>query len=219
MIDHRKQYCRSAANFIGGRRDARDSTTWEDEKMANQRDQHPAASSAERSARASNNASQSALGAGEHATKAGADLFGSTASAVEQLWRSGFDVASHFAERSSSQLASSIGLSDDKAQQATEQSSRNIDAILQSTRAYADAFQSISRELSGFCKERLDRNLEKMSALMRSRTPQELIAAQSDLLRDNMEGFLQTSRRLAEASADVADKATRRLTEITRRAA
>jgi hypothetical protein len=161
----------------------------------------------------------SVLGAGEHATKAGPDLFGSTASAVEQLWRSGFDVASHFAERSSSQLASSIGLSDDKAQQATEQSSRNIDAILQSTRAYADAFQSISRELSGFCKERLDRNLEKMSALMRSRTPQELIAAQSDLLRDNMEGFLQTSRRLAEASADVADKATRRLTEITRRAA
>ena len=103
-------------------------------------------------------------------------------------------IASHFAERSSSQLARSIGLSDDKAQRATEQSSRNIDAVLQSTRAYADAFQSISRELSGFCKERLDRNFEKMSALMRSRTPQELIAAQSDLLRDNMEGFLQTSR-------------------------
>src|SRR4051794_21917084 len=188
--------------------------------MANQRYQHASsANSAEQAARALNNASQSALGAGEHAAKAGADLFGRSASAMEQLWRSGFDIALHFAERSSSQLASSIGLSDDKAQQATEQSSRNIDAILQSTRAYADAFQSISRELSGFCKERLDRNLEKMSALMRSRTPRELIAAQSDLLRDNMEGFLQTSRRLAEASADVADKATRRLTEITRRAA
>jgi|1185.fasta_scaffold232939_1 hypothetical protein len=188
--------------------------------MANQRYQHASsANSAEQAARALNNASQSALGAGEHAAKAGADLFGRSASAMEQLWRSGFDIALHFAERSSSQLASSIELSDDKAHQATEQSSRNIDAILQSTTAYADAFQSISRELSSFCKERMDRNLEKMSTLMRSRTPQELIAAQSDLLRDNMEGFLQTGRRLAEASADVADKATRRLTEVTRRAA
>jgi hypothetical protein len=42
----------------------------------------------------------------------------------------------------------------------------------------------------------------------RSRSPQELIAAQSDLFRDNLEGFLQGSRRVAEASVRVADHAT-----------
>jgi hypothetical protein len=141
-----------------------------------------------------------------HAAKAGADLFESTAGAVEQLWRSGLDMASHFADRSSSQIARSMGLTDEKAHQATEQSSRNLDAIVHSSRAYADALQSISRELSSFCRERLDRNMEKMNALMRSRTPQELIAAQSDLFRDNLEGILQTSRRVAEASVDVTDE-------------
>jgi hypothetical protein len=115
-------------------------------------------------------------------------------------------MASHFADRSSSQIARSMGLTDEKAHQATEQSSRNIDAIVHSSRAYADALQSISRELSSFCRERLDRNMEKMNALMRSRTPQELIAAQSDLFRDNLEGILQTSRRVAEASVDVTDE-------------
>jgi hypothetical protein len=60
----------------------------------------------------------------------------------------------------------------------------------------------------------MDRNLEKMNDMMRSRTPQELIAAQSDLLSDNLEAFLQSSRRVAEASVHVADQATRRLTEI-----
>lgn len=99
-----------------------------------------------------------------------------------------------------------MGLTDEKAHQATEQSSRNLDAIVHSSRAYADALQSISRELSSFCRERLDRNMEKMNALMRSRTPQELIAAQSDLFRDNLEGILQTSRRVAEASVDVTDE-------------
>jgi hypothetical protein len=49
--------------------------------------------------------------------------------------------------------------------------------------------------------------------LMRSRTPQELLAAQSEIIRDNFEGFLQSSSRIAEMSVQVADQATRRLTE------
>ena len=149
-----------------------------------------------------------------HAAKAGPDLFESTAGAFEQLWRSGLDMASHFADRSSTQLARSMGLMDEKAHQATEQSSRNINAIVHSSRAYADALQSISRELSSFCRERLDRNIERMNALMGSRSPQELIAAQSDLLRDNFEGILQSSRRVAQASAGVTEEATHRVTEV-----
>jgi hypothetical protein len=141
-------------------------------------------------------------------------FFESTAGAVEQLWRSGLDIASHFAGQSSSQMARSMGLSDEKAQEAAERSSRNIDAIVHSSRAYANVFQGISRELSSLCRERMDRNLEKMNDMMRSRTPQELIAAQSDLFRENLEGFLQGSKRVAEASVRVADQATRQLTEI-----
>ena len=85
---------------------------------------------------------------------------------------------------------------------------------MQSSKAYGDVFQTISRELSSLCRERMDSNLEKMNDMMRSRTPQELIAAQSDLFRDNIEGFLQSSKRVAEASVRVADQATRQLTEM-----
>jgi hypothetical protein len=175
---------------------------------------HAAAALGEQAARASGNAARMAAGASEHVARAGANLFESTTGAVEQLWRSGLDIASHFAEQSSSQMARSMGLSAEKAQEAAERSSRNIDAIVQSSRAYADVFQGISRELSGFYRERMDRNLEKMNDIMRSRTPQELIAAQSDLFRDNLEGFLQSSKRVAEASVRVADQATRQLSEI-----
>jgi hypothetical protein len=150
-----------------------------------------------------------------HAAKAGVDIFGSTAAAVEQLWRSGLDMASHFAE-SPSQIVRSMGLTDERTQQATEQSSRNIDAIVQSSTAYADALQSISRELSSFCRERVDHNMEKINTLMRSRTPQELFAAQSDLLRDNLEGILRSSRRMAEASVGVTDETMRRVTKANK---
>jgi hypothetical protein len=173
-----------------------------------------AATLGEQAARASGNAARMAAGASEQAARAGADLFESTASAVEQLWLSGLGIASHFAEQSSSQLARSMGISGEKVHQASERSSRNIDAIVRSSKTYADAFQGISRELSNLCRERMDRNLEKMNDMMRSRTPQELIAAQSDLFRDNLEGFLQTSRRVAQASVRVADQATHQLTEV-----
>jgi hypothetical protein len=73
-----------------------------------------AAALGEQAARASGNAARMAAGASEHAARAGADLFESTAGAVEQLWRSGLDIASHFAEQSSSQMARSMGLSDEK---------------------------------------------------------------------------------------------------------
>ncbi|MBV8799153.1 MAG: phasin family protein [Alphaproteobacteria bacterium] len=147
-----------------------------------------------------------------HAANAGADLFESSSGAVEQLWRSGLEMVSDVAGRSSSQVARSMGLADEKAHQATEQSSRNIDVIVQSSKAYADALQSFSREFTRFCRERLDHNIERMDALMRSRTPQEFFAAQSDLLRDNFEGILQSSRRVAQASVGVTDETTRRVT-------
>ena len=61
----------------------------------------------------------------------------------------------------------------------------------------------------------MDRNLEKMTARMRSSATLITIAAQSDLLRDNMEGFLSRQPALAETSVDAAEEAGRRLTETT----
>jgi hypothetical protein len=165
-----------------------------------------------KAAQASINAARTAAGAGEHAMRAGADVIASTASAVGQLWQSGLEMTSHFAERSSRHVARGMSLSNERGQHATEQSSRNIDAIVQSGKTFADACQVMSRELSRFYQERLDRNLERVDALMRSRTPQELLAAQSEMFRDYLEGFLQSSRRIGEMSVQVAEQATRRLT-------
>jgi hypothetical protein len=170
------------------------------------------AGSGKQAAQASINAARTAAGAGEHAVRAGADVIASTASAVGQLWQSGLEMTSHFAERSSRHVARGMSLSNERGQHATEQSSRNIDAIVQSGKTFADACQVMSRELSSFYQERLDRNLERVDVLMRSRTPQELLAAQSEMFRDYLEGFLQSSRRIGEMSVQVADQATRRLT-------
>ena len=169
------------------------------------------AGSGKQAAQASISAARTAATAGEHAMRSGADVIASTATAFGQLWQSGLEMTSHWAERSSRHVARGMSLSNERGQHATEQSSRNIDAIVQSGKTFADASQVTSRELSTFYQERIDRNLERVDALMRM--PQELLAAQSELFRDCLEGFLQSSRRIGEMSVQMADQATRRLTE------
>jgi hypothetical protein len=46
------------------------------------------------------------------------------------------------------------------------------------------------------------------------RTPQELVAAQSDLMRDNVEAFVNSTRRIAEISMQMADQAARKMNDV-----
>ena len=169
------------------------------------------AGSGKQAAQASINAARTAAGAGEHAMRAGADVIASTASAVGQLWQSGLEMTSRFAERSSRHVARGMSLSNERGQQAREQSSRNIDAIVQSGKTFADTCQVIVPRVEQLLSRAPRPHLERVDALMRSRTPQELLAAQSEMFRDYLEVFLQSSRRIGEMSVQVAEQATRRL--------
>jgi phasin family protein len=46
---------------------------------------------------------------------------------------------------------------------------------------------------------------------MSCRTPQDLIAAQTELVRENLEHFVQSTRRVAELYMQMADEAARPL--------
>jgi phasin family protein len=167
----------------------------------------------ERIARVTGDATRAAADAGERATRVGADLFEQNADAVQQIWYSGMDIASELAERSTAQFARAMGLSGDQAQHAADQSSRNFDAMMQSARLCGEGLQSISREWFDFTRRCTEENLQQLNALARSRTPQELVAAQTELFRDNLEKLLESSRRIAETSARVAGEAGRKITE------
>jgi hypothetical protein len=68
-------------------------------------------------------------------------------------------------------------------------------------------------------QERMQKNLDGMNALVRCRSLPEFLAAQSSLLRDNLELTLANSRRIAELSARVAETAARAATAEANRSA
>jgi hypothetical protein len=145
----------------------------------------------------------------ERTARTGADLVQRNAEAIQQAWQSGSELAT----RSTEQFARALGITGEEAQDARQQSLRNLEVLAQSNTTLAQAGQKISLECFEFARKRMAHNLDWFDAFMRCRTPQELAAVQSDFVRDNLEDLLQTSRRMAELWVRMADEEVRNVIE------
>jgi hypothetical protein len=155
--------------------------------------------------------------ASERAARAGTELLQRNAETIQEALQSSAEIAARLTERSADQFARVFGISGDEAFKAAQKSSDNLDAIIQSSSVLAGVGQSISREWVNFTRERMEQNFNRFESLLRCRTPQDLAAVQSEFLRDNLESFLQCARRIAEASMQMADEATKRTAESVER--
>jgi hypothetical protein len=149
----------------------------------------------------------------ERAARAGAEMLQTNVETAQQALQSGAEMAAQLAESSVNQFGRALGLSGDGTHTAAQQSSENIDAIVRSGAMIVEVTQSISREWTDFARERIEQNFNRFDSLLRCRTPQDFAALQSELLRDNLESFLQCARRVAEKSVHVADESTRKVAE------
>jgi hypothetical protein len=154
----------------------------------------------------------------ERSAQAGADMLEQNANAVQQVWRTGSELATRLTERSTEQIARMFGISGEQAREAAEQSTRNMQAIAQSGSVLASSMQDISREWIDFTRKNMEQYLSRVESLMQCRTPQEFVTAQSEFVRDNLADLLESTRRAAMLSADMAEKATRKMTETVNRA-
>jgi hypothetical protein len=164
---------------------------------------------ADETSRAARTAADASVGA----ARASADMLQRNAETVQHAWESGSKMATGLAEQSVERFARACGITGEGAQQATEQSSRNLESIVQSGTILAGGMQSISLELMNFARKRLEQNMHRVEALATCRSPQEILAVQSDLVRDNLEDFVQSTRRIAEISTQMADEAVRRMND------
>src|SRR5262245_56484551 len=155
----------------------------QDEKIAHayQNAQETTRRTAEKAVEQGARVSRAAADAGENMARAGADLFQQNAETVQNAWQCGLDMASKLTERSTDQFARTFGLSGDDAQQAMQQSARNVEAIFHTTNILAQGIGGISREWFEFLRHRMENNLGRIEDLMRCRTPQDFAAVQSDL--------------------------------------
>jgi len=122
-------------------------------------------------------------------------------------------------ERVGDQITNVLGFSGPKAEELARRSSKNIEAVSQASTVLVRGFQEVSQEMLELAQEKLKQNTEALSRIAQCRTVQDLVAAQSELIRDNLQQLLEATRRLAQLSLRSAEEAARTIEaeEATRR--
>jgi hypothetical protein len=151
------------------------------------------------------------------AARAGADILGRNVETAQQVLQSGAEMAAKLSERSAHQLGRGLGFSGQDTEKAAQSYSNNIGAILESSATLAEMTQEITREWMNFGRGRLERNLEQIDHLLSSRTPQDLLAVQTQLVRSNLEDFLGYARWVAEHSMRITEVLAGKFEQVAER--
>jgi hypothetical protein len=141
------------------------------------------------------------------------------ATAAQEVVRSGVSTGAEVAQRTSDQVTEVLGAARQRTQGLSERATQNLQAVTQSSAVLARRIQEASGECLEMVQQRMQKNLDGVNALVRCRSLPEFLAAQSWLLRDNLELTLANSRRIAELSAQIAETTARAATAETNRSA
>jgi hypothetical protein len=75
----------------------------------------------------------------------------------------------------------------------------------------------VSREYLDFVRQHVESSMDRMNELWRCRTPHDLAAVQTDLVRDTIRSAMDSSRRMADMSLKVADDAGNHIAQSVER--
>jgi hypothetical protein len=156
---------------------------------------------------------EAAARAGDHSMRAGIEMFQRNAETVQRTIQSSAKLASTMAECSADQFGRAFGFSSGEL---TERSSRNIEVVVQSGTIVTAMMQRMCVECGDIARARIERDFQRMDALVRSRSPQDMVALQSEILRDNLETFLGFARKAGEHSTRLVEEAQRRIESLAK---
>jgi hypothetical protein len=131
---------------------------------------------------------------------------------MQEAVQTGLSTASELARLTTDQAMQFFNPGKRDAQSLGDETSRNLQAVAQAGTVLARGVQDVSREWFELSQKRLQKNLDGLSSLARCRSVPDFVAVQTSLIRDNLEQTLDNSRRMAELTQQLADKASRTVT-------
>lgn len=89
------------------------------------------------------------------------------------------------------------------------ETTQGLEAAVKYGTALASGMQTLWQEWVGCAQDVMQRNVDGMQNMMRSRSPGDFFAAQGELLRDEVQAMIDSGSRLSEVSARIASDAAR----------
>ena len=172
-------------------------------------DQNKAADEAARTARTARTVTDEAARVGEQTARAGADVFRRGTETARDSLQQGLNTATQSFQRMTDQFTQALGFNGPQAEELTRRSSQNLQAVSQASSVLLKGAQEVSHEVFGLVQDRLQKNIDAVNRLAGTRSVQDFVAVQSDLVRDGLQQVIDTNKRIAELSVRVADEAAR----------
>ena len=145
--------------------------------------------------------------------RAGADGAQQIARTTHDAVQNGIGTAADVAQRSMGQLVELFGLAGVQTPKRVGQTTTAVQAMTESTTVLIRGYQDVAREWLDMSRNRFQTNLDGFNAMARCRSVQDFVAIQNTLIRDNWELTIENSRRLAELSVGIVDKASQSMNE------
>ena len=127
--------------------------------------------------------------------------------------RRGIEEAGEAGRRGAEQLR---GAAEEARQEASDvytrsarETAQGLEAAMKYGTVLASGMQTFWQEWIGCAQDAMQRSVDGMQNLMRSRSPGDFFAAQSELLRDEVQAIIDTGSRMSEVSARIASDAAR----------
>ncbi len=140
-----------------------------------------------------------------------AEILQQNAGAYQRMWDLGLALTRQMMERSADQVARMMDMPVDGGR-AEKQPSAEV------TMSFGNVVQQTAREWFDLSQQGMQRSLDLMTKLVSCRTPQQIVAVQTEFLLGNVESLAQSGRKLTELSK-VAGERARSITEKGRRTA
>jgi phasin family protein len=123
--------------------------------------------------------------------------------------QSGLNTATQTIQRMTDQFTQVLGFNGPQSEELTRRSSQNLQAVSQASSVLMKGAQEVSQEVFGLVQDRLQKNIEAVNRIVGTRSVQDFVAVQSDIVRDGLQQVIDTNKRIAELSVRVADEAAR----------
>src|SRR3954466_6592469 len=169
-------------------------------------DQNRAADEAARTART---VTDETARVGEQTARAGADMARRGTETARDTFQSGLNTATETFQRMSDQFTKVLGFNGPESEELPRRSSQNLQAVSQASSVLMKGAQEVSHEVLGLVQDRGQKNVGAVRRLAGTRSVQDFVAVQSDLMRDGLSQVIDTNKRIAEVSVRSADEAAR----------
>src|SRR4051794_20018669 len=183
--------------------------SYDEDQMTTRNDTNDQTKAADEAARTARTVTDEAARVGEQTARASADLARRSTETARETFQAGLDTANETFRRMTDQVNQVLGFNGPQAEELTRQVSQNLQAVSQASTVLARGAQEVSHEVFGLVQDRAQQNADAVNRIVKTRSVQDFVAVQSELVRDGIWQVIEINKRIAEVSLRIAEEAAR----------